>query len=269
MKKILFPTDFSKTAKNGFEYALKLAEAMDATVDIMNVYNISFSAAEGMPAEFIQDMLHQKKVNTEEKLTAFAEGADANFSGEKIPVYGVFIPEEVISRSKLGKYDLIVMGTKGEHNSVEKLVGSITTRTMMNASCPVLAIPEDAVYKNIEDIVYATNFTPTDTVAVQQLMQFSSNIGAVMKFVHVETEPSIGAVNDTILLENFPFKFTEFTILNNESVMEGLDNYIEKESVDLLALFIPKRRLWERLFHRSFSKKYAFHTKVPLLVFHE
>jgi hypothetical protein len=68
--------------------------------------------------------------------------------------------------------------------------------------------------------------------------------------------------------KGYPYHFTDFSVINNYSVMEGLDDYMVKRDIDWLALFIPQRRLLERLFHTSFTKRMTFHTTVPLLVFH-
>ncbi len=59
----------------------------------------------------------------------------------------------------------------------------------------------------------------------------------------------------------------EYTKVTNPSVVEGLESYLEQKPMDVLSLYIPKRRLWERLFHFRTSKSMAFHTKIPLLVF--
>ena len=269
MKKILFPTDFSEAAKNGFRYAVALAEDIDAELDIMNVFAVPFTAPDEMPPNYVDQLIDNQKKIAKEKLDAFVESVAPKFKGKKMTIYGAFVPEEVIEQVKLGIYDLVVMGTKGERNPLEKLVGSITTRTLMNAPCPVLAIPQDAKYNGIKHIAYASDFKPTDKITLEQLMSFTGKLGADLNFVHVDVTPNIGEIKDMISLKSYPFEFSEFYIINSPSVIEGLDDFITKKGINLLALFIPRRRLWEQLFHQSFSKKYAFHTKVPLLVFHE
>ena len=269
MKKILFPTDFSEAAQNGFRYAAALASDIDAALDIMNIYSVPFTAPDEMPANFLEELIAQQKQQAEEKLDTFIQNTVPDFKGKKITVYGAFIPEEIIAQVKSDMYDLIIMGTKGERNPLEKLIGSITTRTMMNAPCPVLAIPKDAKYEGIKQIAYASDFKPTDNIALEQLMHFSGQTGANLNFVHVDTMPDIGEIKGLIALKDYPFEFSEFYIINSPSVIQGIDRFIEQKKVDMLALFIPKRRLWEQLFHQSFTKKYAFHTIIPLLVFHE
>jgi nucleotide-binding universal stress UspA family protein len=269
MKKILFPTDFSEAAANAFRYANELAKVVEATIDVVNVYNLPVIDATNLPAGYVEQMLEEKKVLTQNKLDAFV-AAEPDAPVEKlIPLYGVFIPEEIRDLVREGSYDMVVMGTRGEHNPIEKTLGSITTFTMMNAGCPVLAVPEDAGWQSIDYVAFATDFLPHEQHAVEQLMDFAKKVSAEVYFVHVETNPGIGTMKDYVTLADYPYKFTDFAIVNSPTVMEGIEGFVKEKHIDLLALYIPKRRLWERLFHSSFTKKMAFHTKTPLLVFHE
>lgn len=269
MKKILCPTDFSPTAENAFKYALKLAKDIDAKVDAVNVYSLPFAAESNMPPEYYYQMLGEKEKTVMEKLSHFTSGQINGNFGNAIAKNGIFIYRDITDLAQTEQYDLIVMGTKGEHNTFEKIMGSVTTDTMMNAPCPVLAIPEFAKYEQVKSIAYATDFAPKDEHAVEQLINISKILNAKVHFVHIETEPAIGDMKEMVEIDHYPFESTDFSLLNQSSVMLGLDEFIEKKDVNLLALFIPRRKLWERLFHRSFTKKMTFHSRTPLLVFHE
>lgn len=269
MKKILFPTDFSPTAKNAFEYALQLAEDMGGIIDIMSIYHLPMIDASSIPPDYIDQMLQEKRTKTEEQLRLFVRQAPRNLIGKLKAEYGLFISQEITDTARYGEYDLIIMGTKGIHNKVEKIMGSVTTNVMMQSNCPVLAIPEEASYKRIHEVAYASDFQPSDHLAIEQLMDFSNQLNANVHFVHVETNVPAGMVEDYFQVGTFPEGFSDFTVVNNTSVVEGLDGYVQENEIDTLALFIPKRRLWERLFHNSLTKRMTFHTKVPLLVFHE
>ncbi len=268
MKKILFPTDFSLAAKKAFGFAVALARQMDAKIDVLNIYHLPFIDATNVPPEYVDEMLEEKRKVVKENLREFVKEQPASLIGELIASYGIFIPEEIKDLVKENKYDLIVMGTKGEHHSkLEKIMGSVTTHTMLQSDCPVLAVPEEARWDELNKIAFATDFEIKDYNAVNRLMDFAAMLAAEVHFVHVETDPKIGQMEDCISLPNYPFQFSEFAVVNSPTVMEGIDKYIKEKRIDLLALFIPKRRLWERLFHTSFTKKMTFHSRTPLLVF--
>lgn len=269
MKKILFPTDFSETANNAFAFALQLAGALDAQVDVMNVYHLTTAEASRLPPHEIESVLKERKTESLQKVEAFLADFPGNHIGSVRADYGLFVYQEIIDAAAQGNYDLIIMGTRGEHPAMEKVLGSVTTHTMLHAPCPVLAVPEDASYHDVQSIAYATDFHPSDVHAVGQLMTFAGQLGADVHFVHVDTKAKTGSIENYLVVEDHPFKFTDFFVIGGQSVLEGLNNFVERKGVDILALFIPNRRLWERLFHRSFTKKITFRSKLPLLIFHE
>ena len=168
MRKILFPTDFSPASDNALEFALKLAEKLNATVDLMNVYHLPVADASSVPPEYIEKMLEDKKKLVEAKLESFVHGCNALHIGELKAVYGIFIYHEIADLARFGEYDLILMGTKGEHNPMDRLLGTVTTHTMLQAPCPVMAIPREASFRKIQHIAYATDFKITDEHAVGQ-----------------------------------------------------------------------------------------------------
>ncbi len=140
---------------------------------------------------------------------------------------------------------------------------------MMSAKVPVIAVPAGAIYSGIRQIAYATDLNHEDTHLVDQLLSFSKKMEASTNFVYVETRPEIGLMNEEVTLKNHPLPFSNYSIINEPTVIEGLDRYLEEQEVDILAMFIPRRRLWERIFHKSITRKMTYHTKTPLLIFHE
>lgn len=267
MKKILFPTDFSSCASNAFLYANHLAEKLDAQIDLITVFNLPVSDASSVPPEFIQEMLDDKRKNIEEKLEAFHQQHPSKRVGEKIAEYGVFIYQEIVDKAEDQGYDLIIMGTKGEHNAIEKLMGSVTSQMIMHAHCPVIAIPEQAEYRPIRKIAFATDFFPAQRDSFDELQLVAKALSAKIEFVHVETKETY---EDLKAKENEikeQYGYDHFKLVQNKSLMQGMETYVEEDEVDLLALFIPKRKMFERLFHTSFSRKMAFHAQVPILSF--
>jgi nucleotide-binding universal stress UspA family protein len=51
----------------------------------------------------------------------------------------------------------------------------------------------------------------------------------------------------------------------NRNVESGIDEFAEKNKIDLLVVLPRKKGLFESLFGKSESKSLIFHTKVPLL----
>ena len=93
----------------------------------------------------------------------------------------VGIPVQLITKTAAEEeMDLIVMGTKGEHNRLEKLFGSITTGTIRRAECPVWVIPEKAIFKDVRSVAYATDLQENDPYHIWQATQISGRIQALL-----------------------------------------------------------------------------------------
>ena len=268
MKKILFPTDFSEASKNAFDYACLFAKDIGATIDVLNIYHLPAFEVANIPPEYISRLNSEQEEEVNGKLKALVEKCDASVMGKAEGVYGIFIPNEIAVYAKDGAYDLIIIGTRGEHSEVEKYLGSVTTQTMLQAECPVLAVPELAKYSAVKRIAYATDFSKNEKHFVAKLNKIAKVLKAHTCFVHVEANEyleqapiiqQVEAIND----------FKDFHVVESQSVLEGIDVFMKEQNVDWLSLYIPRRRLWERLFHSSFTKKMTFHSHKPLLVFHE
>jgi len=264
---ILFPTDFSPTAHNAYQYAIALAQDLGARIDLMHVYSSSFKPTDlYLSVDETRKLRVQRQTEMQEKMEDFCNHYTFTNIGDKLVYPAVFTDQEIVERTRKGA-DLVIMGTKGERNPINKLMGSVTTRLMMNAACPVLAIPQDAIYQGIKAITYATSFTANDKHFLEQLINFGNKVAAEISFLHVTDDLKI-AVEEELSVPQIPKQISKFFVVNNPSVMEGVDEFILEHPTDILAMYVPKRGLWEQLFHVSFSKQMTFHTDTPLFVFH-
>ena len=269
MVKILMPTDFSTAASNALEYAVELAEKLDATIDLIHIYRIPSQDGSETSYDRIKELKSDMEKNIDKQFGQFTYKVPATVMGKTKPVYGLFTAMEIADFAKIGDYDYIVMGMKGEHSRVEKWIGTVTTDTILKAKCPVIAVPENASFQPIESIVYATDFEPNDRSAVVQLMTFAGKMMAGIHFVNVNMTTKDELVKELSFEEVQEIPFSDFNVVAAKSVEGGLSKFASTNKMDMLALYIPNRRLFERLFHRRVSKAVALHTDIPLIVIHE
>lgn len=263
MKKILFPTDCSTLSYNAFLYAVELAKLMKVKIDVISIFHLPMADASAMPPEYIEQMIEERREASMKNVKQFLADKEEWIDDIRVD-YGVFVATEIYEAAGDKDYELIVMGTKGSHNAFEKMMGSVTTQVMMHAPCPVLAVPECAEFKSIKKAVYATDFHLKDPEMVLQLLNLCNNWGATVDYIHVNKKPDEPAAKVKTIAG-----FAKVEHVNNASLEDGINQYIEENDIDMLAMFMPRRGLWERLFHSSFTKKIALHTHVPLLIFRE
>lgn len=268
MNTLLFPTDFSEAAHKAFEYAIEIAKKVNSKLDIIHIYPEPHKGKElYMDPSELHKARKQHHQEMQSKLDAFIAPYDAAYIGNKIIFPSDQSADEVIRRSKRD-YNLIIMGTKGERNTLNKIVGSFTTKTMMNAFCPVLAIPSDTVYKDIHTITYSTALNENDEAFVQSISDFAKQFGASLEYLHV-IEGSEEKSHQHLASKGLSVENSNVHLIKDTSVMTGVESFVKENNTDVLALFIPKRSFIDKLFHRSVTKELTFHASVPLLVFKE
>lgn len=272
MQKILCPVDFSETSKNALHYALGLAKVWGTKVDLIHIYHLESRDAASVPYHEVDALLEARKQKVDQAFVAFTADVDKQFLGHFFKAYGIFTGLEISDVTRDGDYALVVMGTKGDRNSFEQLLGSVTTDLMTRSHCPVMAIPAGTTFEPVHTVAYAVDADAFDpehgtTTPLDGLLSFTAHTGAKLHVVHVAAEKGDGK-DVELQINDYPLRAATYTVIHDDSVMEGLDAYIQHHAIQVLAMYVPKRRLWERLFHKSRTRAMVFHTSIPLLVFH-
>jgi hypothetical protein len=105
--------------------------------------------------------------------------------------------------------DLVVMGTRGAHHLVQKLLGTNTARYIRQAVCPVLAIPQTAHYQGWKKIGYAADFESSDTVFLRQLFGLTRELQAEVCIFNIKSDEQLDLVADTQILREIKKNFPE------------------------------------------------------------
>lgn len=273
LNQILFPTDFSENAKAAFLYTLQMAKETGASVKVVHIYRGDF----GVPVPEIigYQMLEARKDEANLKMSEFLKlAATDNFKTVSLSsIVEMGLATDVVaelSKKEELAIDLVIMGTKGEHNAIEVVFGSVTTAVIANAGCPVLAIPEGAVYKAIKSIAYASDFKSDNAESLQEAADIAALLGAELHCVHVYTkakDKENALAPFVALTKNISNIKIQVTEIASDSVAHGLDQYVHENGIQLILMSRPHRGLIERLFHRSVTKQVALYITKPLMVF--
>jgi len=140
IRTILHPTDFSESAEAAFSVASMLAGAHGARIIVLHVFPRPRVFAE---AAFRQDPSYE--ADLWHKLDSY-HAAGPNIQVERRLAEGSPADEILYVADEQG-CDLIVMGTHGKTGLASLLTGSVTTKVMRRASCPVLTVRMPALAK--------------------------------------------------------------------------------------------------------------------------
>ena len=272
MKNILVPVDFSDTSKNAFQYALAYAEKTHASIKLLNVFNSPLDAAN--PAILLS--LGEQEERLKEALAKMI--LEQKPSTSNVPVTFEaklgFAVDEIIKLSESKDVNLIIMGTMGEHIALEKVFGTVSSDVSQNASCPVMLIPPDIKFNKIKDILFASDYTATEGQVLDNILKFAKTFDSALHFVHVNDRDDNLEVGPEELIFEKVFESKDpatpmyFAEVKDFSVIDGLNKYIQNHEIDLLTVVTQKRSFWERLFHKSTTKRMVLNSEIPLLVLH-
>ncbi len=278
MNTILIPTDFSETAKNAARYAIKLAESLDVKkIIIYNAYQKPVSGDPMMDAVELYDIQSFKKIS-EEGLLQFKNGLQAFCDpGIELTTISEFniLSSGVNEVCEENKVDLIVMGITGGGSGIEeRLIGSNTIQIAKHTLVPVIIIPSEASFKPLNNIVLACDFkNVVETTPVDALKNILNATEARLFVLHVDQTnkpPSQETRFESLLLDTLLQGYhPEYHFISNPDFVDGINQFAVEKQADLIVAIPKKHGLFEGLFHRSNTKKLAFHTHVPLMVVHE
>jgi len=274
-KKILFPTDFSSPASNAFRYTLLLADQLDANIELIHVI---YPEAEPLDFPVLVAQSTQMRLEaTKEQLSQFV------YIGLTQMIRQLENPPNISSDIEMGTpskviadiaerddVDLIVMGTKGKHSNMDRLVGSVSTGVVKKSPCSVLLVPEDTEMK-FENIAYASNLNEADPFEIWKMIRLLNLSSPTIRCIHFNPEDNelrTEAMEDmeNFFIEKSPNLKIHFQNLTGKNFIDKLNDFIDLYEIELLAMYQPHRSFIENLFHHSNTKEMALNTHVPLLV---
>ena len=267
MKNILVPTDFSVPALKGLQIALDLTLKTKSCLMVCHIYHSSSAITSDW-----ENMDQQFKREAQNEMNTFLENIDRSTReavGLKIILKEGNIVNELCKVIEENEVALVVMGTTGGKNFLERFFGTTTESIIKKSLCPVLAIPEKFLFKPIEHIIYASDFEKQEVINMTQLLQVKELYQASLTVLHVKSEAQPDTVDDeevkTNLRKCFPQEDFRFVQIENKEVAESLVKYVRQQKNTLLAFTIMQRPLWEKLFHNSVTSPLLHQLHVPML----
>lgn len=274
-KTILVPTDFSKGAGNALEYAVALAKKENAKIILLNVYHLTVYISE-LTGKSDRQIVEEMESSVNKNLQSLCRNISKTkkVKCEYISKYDLAV-DGILDTIREIKPDMVIMGTKGASGVKEILMGSNTAKVIEKAKCPVIAVPEHALFKGIRQITFATNYHASDIDVLNKLVEIAKPFNARISVLHASEEDLTHeaeemGINRFKNLVNRKIKYNKisFRVLYGKYLENVLQNHIKEESPDLLAMSTREKNFIERLFGTSTTKRMAYHTSVPLLAFH-
>jgi nucleotide-binding universal stress UspA family protein len=275
MKTIIVPTDFSPIATNAVNFATKMAESINASLLLLNVYNIPVSYSE-VPVVLIS--VEEMKKSSEEQLSKLKERITHITSG-KLKIYtesrmGNTV-DEIEELCKSIQPFAVVMGAKGT-SGIEKIVfGSTTLSAIRHLTWPVICVPSGKEFGNgLKKIGFACDFRHVlETTPVKYIKQIVKEFGAELHVLNVDYKEKHfrpETPEQSFLLHNLLEDLSpQYHFINNPDIEDGINEFAESNNLDLVIAIPKKHKLLEGIFKPSNTKQLVFQSHIPVMCVHE
>jgi nucleotide-binding universal stress UspA family protein len=216
------------------------------------------------------DLIRQAKEEFDELLDDFSRHSKAsNPIKYKVVRGSTSFSEAVKKEAESLRSGLIVMGTHGATGLKKALLGSNTTSVIDVSHVPVLAVPEKAKFKGFRNVIYATDLKHLDN-ELRILIPYIEKFGSIIHILHiVKNGEDVEFVEERIekAVQQTGYKNIVTLVTVDADIDGAIDQYVSISKADMLAMFTHEVSFYERLFDKSFTRKMAFHSKIPLLAF--
>lgn len=186
LKNILWPTDFSREAREALLYAAALAKTFDARITALHVApDLSLALYEDSPViqqELIRRMDASKK-DAQAKLQS--SGKKKGISFRKIVVTEGSAAKKIIETVEKEKVDLIVMGKRGQSFVEKILIGSVANHVLRHSPVPVLVTKKRRQKFKVKKILVPTDFTKGEDVERDFAWKLAKGFGASLTLLYV------------------------------------------------------------------------------------
>ncbi len=274
MQSIIVPTDFSANAGHALVYACELARVLKLKIVLFNAYHLPAPTPEVSILTFpvgeirasVLDELRQTKENYKNKYPELLFEIDA-MQGDLVHV--------INNATAKHNTKYIVMGTKGSSGIAEILVGTNATAVMEKATCPVICVPENAEFTGLKKIILAADYGQHNFSHGIEAIELAKPFLSEVTLLHVTSgeleeyfeDRQLLLFKDTIVKKG-EYSRVGFKLLTDKDVYHGVNSFIKEHRADLLILSMRSRTIWQKLFHRSLTKRMAYHSHLPVMALH-
>jgi nucleotide-binding universal stress UspA family protein len=270
IKKVLFPTDFSKNAQRALPFAAKIASLTGAKLILFCAIQVDLDFAPNFKQdqEKATNRAHQKFDRLIGDLKSVEKYKDIEISRvleSEQPTAGI------LKISSENNVDLIVMGTKGATGDRSVIFGSVTSSIINVSEFPVLAVPPGDSPEDLKHVVFTTDYHEGDLQALQQTIDLAKLYEANINVIHVaEQESLLSEIKfrgfRELVTEKTGYENISFKLKYGSDFFPVMADHFNEHPCSLLVMVRHKKTFWGKLVEKNHSKEMAFYTKLPLLV---
>jgi hypothetical protein len=279
MEHLLVPINFTPATEISLAHAVGIAQASHKI--IIMCHFVTSTIPSGANTVFHKREIkekHEKAYMEMRVLLSQYQNHTYNETGQPVMIEPLVMeghPDDATERIMQDNSIAMIVLSHKDSSEIKDLF--LNNKVVREANCPILTIPEDAVYKPLEYVVYAANFDGNDATRIRDLIELTSNFDARLDCLHICTDgkklreenqkmQELQAEFDVVLFSKLSFK----VIRNPKSVTIGLENYLSSHKPDMLVMLKTEKTFFKKLFGNKESvQKMALDNGMPIMIYRE
>lgn len=291
---LLIPVDFNDYCWNACKAGFELASYLHLQPVILHAYptpifSPSFSLDEAAnlgidnsleeefnDVELSRDLQKQGRKNMKELISklhkAQKDGTLPDLNFKAIMEDGV--AEDVIKEyCRMSPPALVVMVTRGKQKKGEQLIGSVTAEVLDDCKVPLLSIPENSNFadiENLKEVIFLCNLDQHDLICVDTFMRMFEYPEVTITLIPVNDKQDKQMKNKLLNLKDYfntTYPTAHFITASfpAKTFMPDFNNYESQRGTQLIVVPNRKKNAFMRLFNPGIAHRLLFERDLPLL----
>ena len=275
IKNILVPIDFSACSKNALKVAIQIAKLLDAKIHMVNAVHVHPPHPDFVGGSLIDSIMMDYETQVKQSFTELeSEVIELKDVPHEADRFVSYLTDAIYSESEQKDIDLIIMGTRAEHDSIEHLIGTRATDIIETSKVPVIVIPENVHEFAPKKIGFASDLSEIkNTKRLDLIGIFAKIFNSKVYVFSIVDDPEKLTAQDQKLLKEIAERFKDYDCsartVQADSITKGIVDFTKTHELDLLAMIPREYSFFAKLFRKSVTKNIAIDTDIPLLSFHE
>ncbi|WP_282134972.1 universal stress protein [Seonamhaeicola maritimus] len=259
MKNILVPVGSSKNALSHLQYAVDFAEAFNAKLFIVQVYNVYTKAG---------TMMNVDKIIERESLE-FLNGLVSEIDTRNVDVIVRSLKGNLIDTLELAckaaDVDLILVEPRTNSIKDSVYLGKTSGRIIKQTNIPALIVPEGYSFKPATNILMAIKSAITKKEGVLiPLKELKNKFNASVNLLLVKTP--YHNEGDFDVKDDLKALISNTTTSENATTFQGVLEHFQSHEPDMLCVVRRKRGFFAKKWEKNTILKKDFYSTIPVLV---
>lgn len=259
MKNILVPVGSSKNALSHLQYAVDFAEAFNAKLYIVQVYNVYTKAG---TMRNVDHILERESRDFLERLVSQIDTKQVNVVVKTLK--GKLIDTLELA-CRVGEVDLILVEPKTNSIKQEVFLGKTSGKIIKQTQIPALIVPEGYKFKAPKSILMAIKSAIIKKKDILNPLkeikeQFKATVELLLVKTHYYNEGDFEVSNELQAL------ISNTITSENPTTYQGVLEHYRTANPDMLCVVRRRRGFFTKKWEKNVILKKDFNSKIPVLV---